>query len=75
MAEGVRKKYGVNIGLSTTGIAGPTGGTKEKPVGLVFIGISFEDKSYVKKFVFKGDRIKNKKSMSDAALKILLNNI
>jgi len=72
MAEGVRKKYGVDIGLSTTGIAGPTGGTKEKPVGLVFIGISLKDKSYVKKFLFKGDRLKNKKSTCEAALNMLL---
>ena len=72
MAEGVMNKYGVDIGLSTTGIAGPTGGTKEKPVGLVFIGISIKNKSYVKKFIFKGDRLMNKKLTCDAALNMLL---
>ena len=40
MAEGVRRKLGTDVGLSTTGIAGPTGGTPEKPVGLVWVGIS-----------------------------------
>lgn len=72
MAEGVRKKYRVDIGLSTTGIAGPTGGTKEKPVGLVFIGISLEDKFYVKKFIFEGDRLRNKELSCNAALNMLL---
>ena len=71
MAKGLRRKYGVDIGLSTTGIAGPTGGTKEKPVGLVYIGISLKDKSYVKKFNFKGTRIENKQQTCDNALNIL----
>ena len=72
MADGLRKKYNVDIGLSTTGIAGPTGGIKNKPVGLVFIGISLNEKSYVKKFLFKGNRFENKELACDAALKILL---
>jgi nicotinamide-nucleotide amidase len=71
MAEGARKKYGLDVGLSTTGIAGPSGGTKEKPVGLVYIGLSIKDKSYVKKYVFKGDRLKNKISTCEAALNML----
>ena len=40
MAEGVRSKFNTDIGLSTTGVAGPTGGTPEKPVGLVYLGLS-----------------------------------
>ena len=72
MAEGLRKKYGVDIGLSTTGIAGPTGGSKDKPVGLVFIGISIKEKSIVKKFIFNGDRLQNKESTCNAALEMLL---
>ena len=72
MAEGVRGKYGVDVGLSTTGIAGPIGGTKEKPVGLVFIGISLKGNSYAKKFIFEGDRLRNKELSCNAALNMLL---
>ena len=56
MALGLREKYGCDIGLSATGIAGPTGQTKEKPVGLVYIGISTPDKVISYKCLFKGDR-------------------
>lgn len=52
MADGLHKKTGCDIGLCTTGIAGPTGGTKEKPVGLVYISVYFQNKVYVKKFNF-----------------------
>ena len=71
MAEGSRNKSNVDIGLSTTGIAGPTGGTIEKPVGLVFIGISTKEKTIVKKFQFKGNRLENKQSTCNAALNML----
>lgn len=47
-----------DIGLATTGIAGPDGGSEEKPVGLVYMGIKIKDKIYVEKRVFKGDRNK-----------------
>ena len=72
MAKGVRIKSNVDIGISTTGIAGPTGGSKEKPVGLVFIAVSTERNTVVKKFNFSGDRSRNKKSTCDAALDMLL---
>ena len=75
MAEGARINSNVDIGLSTTGIAGPTGGSKEKPVGLVFIAYSDKDKTISKKFVFNGSRLENKKSFCDAALNFLFENI
>jgi len=56
MAEGIAKNFKTNIGLSTTGIAGPGGGSNEKPVGLVYIGIYINGKTIVKKFIFDGNR-------------------
>ena len=73
MAESVRIKSNVDIGISTTGIAGPTGGTNEKPVGLVYISISTSDETIVQKFQFSGDRLQNKVSICNAALQMLLN--
>ena len=71
MAEGIRKNSNVDIGLATTGIAGPTGGTVDKPVGLVYIAISTAEKTYVKKFNFNGSRLENKTSALNAALVML----
>lgn len=73
MAEGVRIKSNVDIGIATTGVAGPTGGTKEKPVGLVYIAVSTSDKTEVKKFQFLGDRLQNKESTCIEALQMILN--
>lgn len=58
MAEGVAKGLGANIGISTTGVAGPGGGTEEKPVGLVYTAIYINGKTVVKKNIFNGDRRK-----------------
>lgn len=55
MAEGVRKISGADIGVSTTGIAGPTGGTPEKPVGLVYVGICTNAKTYALKLSLGGN--------------------
>lgn len=58
MAEGIRKASGADIGVGITGIAGPGGGSEEKPVGLVYIGISSENGIEVKKVNLKGSREK-----------------
>ncbi len=57
MAEGIRAKFNTDIGLSTTGIAGPTGGTIEKPVGLVYIGISTPGETHAYECHFQGERL------------------
>ena len=56
MAEGVCRVTGARLGLSATGIAGPTGGTAEKPVGLVYMGVCLDGVTTVVKKVFKGNR-------------------
>lgn len=56
MADGVRKLGNADIGVSTTGIAGPTGGTKEKPVGLVYVGLSFENKINFEQLLLNDNR-------------------
>ena len=56
MAVGVRAKSGADIGLAVTGIAGPDGGSEEKPVGTVYIAIATSEENWVTKFHFHGDR-------------------
>lgn len=72
MAIGIKERSKVDISISTTGIAGPTCGTKEKPVGLVYVGIVSSKKVIIKKFIFSGDRLQNKESTCNAALEMLL---
>ncbi len=71
MAEGVKATSGADLGLSLTGIMGPTGATPGKPVGLVFIGLCDEKVCTAKKFMFGDDRIMNKKRTAQAALDTL----
>jgi len=71
MAENVRGKGRSDIGLAITGIAGPTGGTSEKPVGLVYIAFSDGEETFSKKFSFVGDREMVKFRSSQAALEMI----
>jgi nicotinamide-nucleotide amidase len=71
MAEGVKKLAKTDYGLSSTGIAGPTGGTPEKPVGLIYIGFASENDSFAQKFQFGGDRITNRERAAQAALNMV----
>ena len=71
MAEGVRKAAHTDIGLSTTGIAGPTGGTPEKPEGLVWIGYSDTNTTIALKFNFGDNRLRFKERASQAALELV----
>ncbi len=69
MAEGVKKRIKTDIGVSTTGIAGPGGGSEEKPVGTVHMGIATNDETLTKKFKFTGDRWQIKEQTSELALR------
>ena len=71
MAYQVRKRFSVNYGLSITGIAGPDGGTKSKPVGLVYIGLSSQYRTVVKKFNFSNSRNQIRIRTSQAGLNFL----
>ena len=71
MAEHVRKMSGASIGISTTGIAGPGGGSESKPAGLVWIGYSDEEKTDSYKFFFGDHRIQVKERAAQTALEII----
>jgi PncC family amidohydrolase len=75
MAKAIQQNAQVDIGIATTGIAGPTGATKDKPVGLVFVGVSTKDNVVVREFLFSGDRLTNKESTCTAALELILETI
>ena len=71
MAEGICRECGSDISVVTTGIAGPGGGTEEKPVGLVYIGVCFKGETVVEKFIFQGERDKIRERATMNALNLL----
>jgi nicotinamide-nucleotide amidase len=73
MAQGASQTIGSDVGISVTCIAGPGGGTDEKPVGLTYIGASTPDGEWVERHIFQGDRQSIKESAANAALELLLN--
>lgn len=72
MAQGCAKNAGADMGISTTGIAGPDGGTNDKPVGLVYIGCYYKGQTIVEKNVFSGDRHEVRKQAACRAIDIAL---
>jgi len=72
MARGVRHGIGGDVAISVSGIAGPGGGTPEKPVGTTWIGLAASDGEWAKEFHFSGNREQNKSSAADAALQFVL---
>ncbi|MEO0131769.1 MAG: competence/damage-inducible protein A [candidate division WOR-3 bacterium] len=71
MAEGIRKRFSTDLGVGVTGIAGPSGATKEKPVGLVFVGVATKQDVYHEKHLFTGNRRMIKEKAAVAALDLL----
>jgi PncC family amidohydrolase len=71
MARGGRKLLHVDICVSDTGIAGPSGATPEKPVGLFYLGLAARDESLSQKHAFPGNREGNKRDAAEAALNML----
>jgi len=71
MARGVRRAFRADIGLAVTGIAGPGGGTPEKPVGLVYVALAAPDGEWVEPRVWNGNRWENKEHSAEAALDLL----
>jgi PncC family amidohydrolase len=71
MARGARRILETDIAVSISGIAGPGGGTVEKPVGTTWIGLVASDGEWTRQFLFSGDRLQNKSYAADAALQTL----
>ena len=71
MARGGRKLLDVDVCVSNTGIAGPSGATPKKPVGLFYLGLAAKDGSLSQKHVFQGNREGNKQDAAEAALNML----
>ena len=72
MASGAREAFAADVGLSVTGIAGPGGGTANKPVGLTFIGVVTPAAERVERYQWSGDRQSNKEDSAEAALQLVL---
>jgi PncC family amidohydrolase len=72
MALGARKASDAHVAIAVTGIAGPTGGTAEKPVGTVYMALAADDKTFVRHHRFSGDRAAIKWQTAEEALRLLL---
>jgi nicotinamide-nucleotide amidase len=75
MAEGTRRRLGVDVAVAITGVAGPDGGTAAKPVGLTYVAIADANGSDVRRHVWDGDRSANKRLSAAAALEFALERI
>jgi len=71
MARGVRQRLGADLAVAITGIAGPTGGTPDKPVGLTYVALSAPGVDLVERHVWTGERLENKEASAEAALRLV----
>jgi PncC family amidohydrolase len=70
MARGVRRALAADIGVSVSGIAGPGGGSADKPIGLVWMGLSVSDRDWTREYHFDGDRLAVKEQAAEEALRL-----
>jgi PncC family amidohydrolase len=75
MAEGARGKLGTDVSVAVTGIAGPAGGTPDKPVGTVYIAVARKGMTSVRKFLFAGTRHRIRTQTTEEALKFVLDEV
>lgn len=75
MATGVRERFGADVAVAVTGIAGPGGGSEAKPIGLTYIAVADHDGVDVRRHLWSGDRAANKLASATAALELLLERI
>jgi len=71
MAEGARKRAGTDFAIGVTGIAGPTGGSEQKPIGLVYISVDSDNGCETKRFIVSGDRGSIRLRAAQTALNML----
>lgn len=71
MARRVRERLHTDIGMGVTGIAGPGGGTLDRPVGLVYVALATAQEEIARRYVWSGDRVSNKRASAEAALELL----
>jgi len=72
MANGARVRFGADLGVAVTGIAGPDGGSDAKPVGLTYVAVADEEGVEVRRLLWAGERSANKRDSAGAALELLL---
>lgn len=75
MAAGIRERLGTDLGVAVTGVAGPDGGSRAKPVGLVYVAVVGLAPATVRRFVWPGDRSSNKRDSARAAIEMLLERV
>jgi PncC family amidohydrolase len=71
MAEGARRLLGADVAVAVTGIAGPSGGSDDKPVGLTYVALADSDSRTCERYLWRGERTANKESSAEAALALL----
>jgi PncC family amidohydrolase len=75
MAEGACRALGSGLGIGITGVAGPGGGSQEKPVGLVYVAVASRSGQEVRRYLWKEDRVGNKRRSVEAALALALEHL